>query len=1021
MKSGLQKSISSSNLSSSYSSSLDSSHAPKLPALPFPVFRDPNSTQSSNHASISSLTSDWSILGNSPTSDSNSNGNKSDSIGREIKKGSSQSTDSNISSSSSKSGGFDRFVKRIRSVSIGANKTSKKEKVLPLPPLPYNLGVLSKGVGALSNFDNSASSTPKDRKFNSIGTVGIPSNEDSFDHIPPLPCRKLVPNEEEDLASLLYLVHTAGDKFSSNGRLHDSPPSSPRYSAESRFKPESLSSPLKSQKSNTLPTASTRSYLSPHHSPLSSPPLNPKHLPTPPHSPLRTSTFPSFGDDYGVASEDEYSDSAEEPNVVEGKTKSTSTWLKTSNATFSKAAVDGALDGIKSPFKTSLYSPASVNTFLRGNKLGPVARGLLEVTVVKMESSDKILEGLQRPLSINLTGELNGRRNQQEIRVSLGRLLIKKKLRKGVNLLEGIELERSTKIDGSSRFLDSPNNNTLEIEEINTESTSNDFIIPFLSPTPTPNLDSPISPAGMSTSSSIRAWIARPSFIKRNLVTISVEGGLLIDLIRPSSKSQSAISYSNRIRCWSQTNLILRHVDKKPLLVGSTAEKEVLLQSRKAEKKQLLISERRGSLPSNGVPLSVRVNLKSPLILPSRSPSLLPVNAFELDNKHRINDDVEEDVPLAYLLQRSSNSVASTPKSPRLYLSQKDQISENQMSALRKAEEKSSQLEEEVMQMRYQEQLTKDRQNQIDLKREEEYRKERLDRAEEENSKREDRRLAEEKRRRRAMGLVDEQEGGLPRISRNNDGVKILYDTHRTSTSMSNQISGNTNDYSNNNGSANFLLSHSQVLPPLNYYGSHSWIDQNYQQYPTVPQQFYHPMMSPILLPPPQPFYAQSNFSFSRSTPDLQSYQSDTNTYKMQSYGDFARSPTSQYQPHRSPSPSPKLRVASEQSSLRRTFLANNQSANSKEYRADSAVLLRAPDTGSRRISSSTSRSQQLKTSPSSPNLGSQSIPRHTRTASGGVAFLKSAEQRLEYEKNRKIRLDEARKDEGKKETFLRL
>ncbi|GAA5910500.1 hypothetical protein JCM5296_003679 [Sporobolomyces johnsonii] len=390
----------------------------------------------------------------------------------------SNSTDANKSSSPTESqwsvvqdspntaaGGEDLSPRKKRSASFGSNRLgtlfrrrssknlaahasadqlAKVEVVPPLPKLPPTLGLFElPNVGAAAGVEQKVNLA--DSRMNNDSGVLTPPAEPG--------------QESEDLASLLYLVHAAGDKFSAPERVPSVPYSVPPVSSSptpDETPPLVSSSAFSSPSSNGSRSpgtphapyaflshlASRDSLLSPHSqaSTLLTPPTTP---PLPPGT-----TGPER--DGGESEEDDYGGSSDGESAAP-----LSVWQQRPNSSFRKASSSAQSPR---PGSLALPPPAPRAPGPRGRSngrlpsprrrpLGPRATHLLEATVGRLSPAPSTPEGahLAAPLSTHPSSAVRATANlrqPQSLRLTLGRLALLRKLKRGTTMLEAMEIER---------------------------------------------------------------------------------------------------------------------------------------------------------------------------------------------------------------------------------------------------------------------------------------------------------------------------------------------------------------------------------------------------------------------------------------------------------------------------------------------------------------------------------------------------------------------------------------------------
>ncbi|GAA6002859.1 hypothetical protein JCM10207_001870 [Rhodosporidiobolus poonsookiae] len=373
-------------------------------------------------------------------------------------------------SSGDGSKGLKGLFRRTRSGSRSSTKSVKEvdlhiEDAPPFPSLPPTLN-----LALPSSTSCEVTAVKPQVEVNPQGLYTPPSDPD------------FALGEGDDLDSLLFLVHAAGDKAldGSDEREAYVPPSQPTSSA-----PSTVTS---SSSFRTPPLTSSSTFSSPSTVSSSGPPT-----PKPSYSFLCRSIEPSTkkpalsaltssatprpsaavtlstvprpsaadsDDDYGAASDE---DSPARPSA----------WQIKPNSAFSRPPSESPLTSLPTPPRTprdlspspALGPPAPsprAASFARSPRrrpLGPRATQLLITTVGRLAPGPSALDapasGLAAPSSTHpLSTTLAARTAQapQPLGTTLGRLALLKKLKRGTTMLEAMELERPSSSSSTSYF-----------------------------------------------------------------------------------------------------------------------------------------------------------------------------------------------------------------------------------------------------------------------------------------------------------------------------------------------------------------------------------------------------------------------------------------------------------------------------------------------------------------------------------------------------------------------------------------
>lgn len=674
----LRRSQSSKNLSH-HLSSQPKQPPPSLPPLLF--------LPSSPPASDSSSTA-WSVL-DSPMTDS---GDSASGVPEKKRERS-----SSVGSRKTGIGGFFKSIGRSGSKSGRKREAEEdgrkgRETIPSVPSLPSSL--------LKRDFEDGA----KSASATSVKVIAVGGSGTSFSskvkEVKPDPPSSQAEKEDDDLGALLRLVQQAGDKFSdsttSSGELLPTP-------TGSSFSPSSSL-----YTSTAKPRFSFLAHLSP--SSLRRSPGSPL-LFTPPASPLPHRVDPESDDDYGGSSDDNH-------------------WTSRATSSFSRAAVQALPK-----------SPQALPRLPKQRLLGTGARRVVDLTLARLSSLTDP-EALH-PLSVNGFATLNGRpgsRSKKSMRETLGRLGVVRRLRRGVSMMQGLELERRTPERRSEDSEDEESSETVEELEWGRvlEPFEVDGVMPFVpgSATPPPPTKSrinltitlplppttaPIHPLDRPTPSSIRKWLARPSFAQSHISYVATDFVVNPSLIH-------ARPWQERVQ--SSGSARLRVFASSDMRVDTAREQDEGTAVRPKREGKPTLGGRRGSLKGLGI---TTAKPQGQLVLPV--PLLL--QSLALDPSQLDEPGSDDDAPLAVLQNRSNgNSPRLPPPSP----------------ALIEATERAAALEAEVARMRKNERrrVEKEERRERDMREREETKEEA--RREEEKAGEVARRTAEQRRRSRAMG-----------------------------------------------------------------------------------------------------------------------------------------------------------------------------------------------------------------------------------------------------------------------------
>ncbi|KAK4701223.1 hypothetical protein P7C70_g5013, partial [Phenoliferia sp. Uapishka_3] len=651
-------------------------------------------------------------------------------------------------------GFFRRGLSRGRQASQGSVEHPPLAVVPPVPNLPPTLLQLS--------FLDSEPSVPARKPESGFADATVTQNttassREPFKRGPSTKLQDASPAEDSELASLLHLVHAAGDLFSDTSS--DPPPSSEPpalpFKSVSRPTADPTPKPYFSFLSH-LEDGTRRDPPSQPASLRNPPPLScynrSPHLVTKKSQPIKADS----DDEYGRDSIDS------DPDDTRGA------WNSRANASFRKAG--GALPVVQTSHplrgRGHFSGPTSPRTPPKPQSLGPKAKRLFEETHRKLLARDG-QDGGMRPISTGAVGK-----RASGICVVLGRSMVDRKLRKGVTILEGREIEHrseksrprtsSTGSQASSASSDASfgsaksRSNALDVKKkshddprkrlapiLITDALDPDVAVGRAGIQPTrPSADvwkstSNSRPNQLPTLEGLDKWLSRPSFVVRKLVTVASQDGVRLNLVRERPK-QPPIAFSPRIRRLGRHGL----KDELPPTPVDLYD-DVHRPSREARPSP----SARPSKPSR--PITSGTPHKK-LVLPG--PLLLQAIANGTTQAYGASQSVnssEENLPLATLRSRGP-SEATPPAADSSSSFEAD--SKATRHALKAAREKSLALQAEVSRLRTNEMIRKERQEQIDQDRYDRQRLQEIERREVEKEREVKRRQAEQRKRSRAAG-----------------------------------------------------------------------------------------------------------------------------------------------------------------------------------------------------------------------------------------------------------------------------
>ncbi|ORY47575.1 hypothetical protein BCR35DRAFT_310911 [Leucosporidium creatinivorum] len=659
--------------------------------------------------------------------------------------------------------GFGGFFKRVRSSSRGRKKEEQQPKVQqrapPVPAVPSDFR-LSLGLGAMSagsiGMGNGGGEAVQ-------GDLGISMSGDEAFEAPAKPA----PGVGGDLGDLLYLVHAAGDRFTSEPTSNDwsHPLPSPPLVAPTAQKttPTLLQSSAFSSPGSPPSPATPKPYYS-FFSHLGNNDLASYKPMTPPSSPpvVRTPPpKPESEDDYGGSSSDEEALWSRKPNTSFGRSP---------KGSFAPPPAPKQAKGSR----LLILSP----TRSRRRALGPKAKEVLDYTLLRLSPSSSTLStavptryqpsSLHHPLSTTPHRTIAAFGPTNTVQVVLGRTLIARKLLRGLTMLESMDLERgasrrrrdsqdsqsSTSTAGSfDEAAPRPTTpsltlliDTFEIDVDQPPPTTP--VRPALSPlarAPKPPPSSPSSPSLQPAR--LRNWIARPSFAESHLNTLVIEGGIeMVDLVRPARGKVPKLAVSERLKAMAGLGD-----------AGVLGEEKASSKGRPGRERPPTVGsnggqQQRGGQRASSLPPPSAVGRKP--VLPG--PLLLRALAEKKLNGTGDSSE-EEDLPLAVLRSRGSSTPASS--SPA---SSSPAASSASTAALQKAQARAEKLEAEVGKLRKQEEARKA--SLTRMQREKEQRE--IEWQEEKREEERKRRVAEQRRRSRATGQVEDRPTGIRSASK---------------------------------------------------------------------------------------------------------------------------------------------------------------------------------------------------------------------------------------------------------------
>ncbi|KAL8283217.1 hypothetical protein RQP46_005995 [Phenoliferia psychrophenolica] len=754
------------------------------PRLPSPIPSAPSSTSSisspnerpalfdSRHLPISPPASDTDTDSRTPTPAAAAAKGGEGGLGRGRSWSTSEKADKGKDRrerSSSEGRGFGGFIRRSLSRSRKGSKGDldrpAPDDAPPVPDLPPALLQLS----FLDDTENVARPPPTPVVIPKAAAVATSSNVTTpLPRAPPrqtptaptanrTPAPAAPTAEESDLASLLHLVHAAGDLFTE-------PSSTPAWSPSDRAGATSGARPA-GESSGPRPYFSFLSHLDPGPSSSGAQPRpfaqtaagsgysRSGYLVSKP-APTRKKTDPDSDDEYGRGSF-ESDDDVRKDN-----------WTKRPNSTFRKAS-----GGVFAPVQTGggpQDGPLSPNS-QKKRELGPSAKVLFEGTHRKL--ANPVKEGAQRPASTATAG----RPVAFGMRVVLGRIEVDRKLRRGTTMLEAVEIEhrdRGNKGRKGSMDSQASSNSSASSTPSFSSAKSKSFGVPTkaqlredprkrlapislrsaldslfnsgatrFQPTKAPPADSnvwsssnvspdsvstPERPAQLPTREGLDKWLRRPTFAERKLVTVGIEGGVLLDLVRERAK-QPPIEFSARIQGLARAGL--EDAPRTPTVVNPGGRP-----SREAQPGAPSAVPRTSNRTLVLSPPSKKPVLPGPLLLAALANGTLSEADIE-------DPDTEEDLPLAVLKSRSPEVAAAAAAALKAAQEQ-----------AHFAKEKAFALEAEIGRLRTNELIRKERQERIDEEREDRARMQEIHRVEEVRENELRRRQADQRRRSRAAG-----------------------------------------------------------------------------------------------------------------------------------------------------------------------------------------------------------------------------------------------------------------------------
>lgn len=651
------------------------------------------------------------------------------------------------------------------------SRVGKKEKspVETLPPLPTTLSLAPIGTTDLAGChvaseDRLARALPILRPINFAKNSAVDAEDDSFATFA----------QQEDLASLLYLVHAAGDKHTTDTTKATpqartaSPQSTPQLSASS-----SASSP--SDVHSVAPT-SYYSFLSHIPSANSATRRSPFTAPLP-YVPPRPRT-PQSDDEYG---------SDEKESSTRRRVKEP-LWTKKSNATFKAAKVESRSNASRSG------TESDVATRRRG--LGEHGVILLQLTTTRLSSSSPVTRSLPllRPISTNPYPVVSP---GPTLRTILGRMAILRKLRMGVTASEEREIE------GFSRYRDSKASEASDwsigskgspVKVVGGEIVSimreafrpfNDSGFDSISSTISPTRPKHSSPAStrlvrstrFPTPESIKSFISRRRFAETHLVVTAVDAaGISADLIRPG---RPELSFSPRLLAMAGPTTAL--VDTTPMQALRPGDRP-----------------NRDSNPGFGQPRKdlhaivkciepvrhqvggARIVMPGPLLLRALAEAETEKKSSE-NPSTGIAQEEDDLTPLAGLRNRSSTA----PPSPSVLLDMQNRLEHEREATLQAVRRETARLAAEVSRLQQNESIRRERQRRTDRDREEADRRMEEARERMEEEKERQRRLAEQQRRSRAMEpLPPHARNRIAPVELTQEQEKVIRDQKRRSRAM---------------------------------------------------------------------------------------------------------------------------------------------------------------------------------------------------------------------------------------------
>ncbi|GAA5825300.1 hypothetical protein JCM11251_006928 [Rhodosporidiobolus azoricus] len=478
------------------------------------------------------------------------------------------------------------FSGRRRSSSRGDQKAKEREKeeiVPPVPSLPPSIGLLDLSLPSLDYIESPAAAKSPNGAI--VGAHGLPTPSDELFAAPSSPVSSTLA-EGDDLTSLLHLVHAAGDQAFVDEDVVRAAPYVPPAS-QPAIKPFSLASCP-----STLPSSRSPSVPQPVYSSLSHLTLKGNKPPASPSlpSPRTASKPPLLGPTTTPVPQDSDEDSYGAELQEVGTTVSSSPGTAATPPRLTRSV--------------SSYSSPGTGT-LRRRPLGPRATELLSLTLSRLypsqiPSSTSLAQpfpdgALSAPTSTHPASAVRAAeplRQTQTIARTLGRLVVLSKLRRGITMLETLEIEahrssvspyfdaRASVISKSARMsVLSTDSGDGEMSGIDKSSGKRDLevweseyaklaegVAPRRVPDDESNTPPRVTPLPFVAGSGaaiplprLKEWVARPSFLERKSETRvmylplsfsdvpggSVEAGIVTDVVRPSRVGEGGLRMGN--------------------------------------------------------------------------------------------------------------------------------------------------------------------------------------------------------------------------------------------------------------------------------------------------------------------------------------------------------------------------------------------------------------------------------------------------------------------------------------------